>query len=91
VSYRAIDNIRCNGFKDAIIYFFRGVTVRAVWPIPLIVGTFLSALHQGSTVMAGAATWATWAKIGISYAVPFVVASAGYLRACSIQPTRPTD
>lgn len=46
---------------------------------------YISALHQGSTIISGNATWPTWAKVAIDYAVPFVVASTGYLRACTVE------
>ncbi len=62
------------------------MTVRAAGPVALVVGTILSAVNQGSTIVDGATTWVTWVRVGVNYCVPFVVASIGFLSACRLAP-----
>jgi hypothetical protein len=64
--------------------FCRGVTVRAAARTALVVGTLLSAVNQGAIVWSGEATLGTWARVAFNYAVPFVVASVGFLAACRV-------
>lgn len=45
----------------------------------LIVGTVLFAINHLDTVLRGAASTATWVKIGVTYLVPFTVANVGLL------------
>jgi len=66
--------------------FAHGVTVRTAGPVALVVGTFLSAVNQGSTVVEGATTWVTWMRVGVNYFVPFIVGSIGFLSACRASP-----
>jgi hypothetical protein len=47
----------------------------------MVVGTVLSAVNQGAVVLGGDANWATWVRIAVNYATPFLVASVGYLGA----------
>ncbi|ORB71162.1 hypothetical protein BST45_04075 [Mycobacterium shinjukuense] len=61
--------------------FLRGYTVRAASPIALVVGTLLSAVNQGPVIAGGRADMVTWLQVAFNYAVPFVVASLGYLSA----------
>ena len=42
-----------------------------------LVGTILFLINQADVVFAGQATAATWAKIGLSYLVPFFVSNYG--------------
>jgi hypothetical protein len=44
-----------------------------------IVGTVLFAINQLDVVLEGRASWVTWAKAGVTYLVPFVVANVGVL------------
>lgn len=60
--------------------------MRAAGPVALVVGTILSAVNQGSTIIEGAATGVTWVRVGVNYCVPFVVASIGFLSACRSAP-----
>jgi hypothetical protein len=68
--------------RECVFLFLRGVTVRTAGRVALVVGTILSAVNQGSTIVDGNATWVTWLRIGVNYCVPFVVASIGFLSAC---------
>jgi hypothetical protein len=55
--------------------------------VALVVGTILSAVNQGATIVDGTATWVTWVRVGVNYCVPFCVASIGFLAARRV----PTD
>jgi hypothetical protein len=47
--------------------------------IALLVGTILFCINQLDVVLTGHATPLVWAKICITYLVPFVVSNAGVL------------
>jgi hypothetical protein len=47
--------------------------------IALLVGTVLTAVNQGDVLLGGQWLPALWWKIPLTYAVPFVVATAGAL------------
>lgn len=66
---------------EAVALFLRGATATAAWPTALVVGTILSAVNQGDLIVTGAATLGTWLRVAFNYAVPFVVASIGFLSA----------
>ena len=74
--------------RQCIRLFVHGVTVRTAGPVALVVGTILSAVNQGSTIVDGTATWVTWIRVGVNYCVPFVVASIGFLSACRTPASR---
>jgi len=57
----------------------RGATVRTAIPVAVIVGTVLSIVNEGQVVAGGHAGATTWIRIGVNYAIPFVVASIGYV------------
>ena len=38
-----------------------------------------SAINEGAEIAAGSAGWLTWARVGLNFVVPFLVASYGYL------------
>ena len=71
---------------EGVRLFARGVTVRTAGRVALVVGTILSAVNQGSTIVDGTATWVTWVRVVVNYCVPFIVASIGYLSACWVPP-----
>jgi hypothetical protein len=50
--------------------------------VALIVGTILSAVNEGADIANGNFDVATIVRIGVNFAVPYVVASFGYLSAC---------
>jgi hypothetical protein len=66
--------------------FCRGATFRTAAPVAIIVGTVLSLVNQLQVVVDGDATWATWVRIVVNYAVPYAVASVGFLSACRARP-----
>jgi hypothetical protein len=70
--------------REAVALLLRGATAAAVWRVALAVGTVLSAANQGSVIVGGEATWATWARVAFNYLVPYVVASMGFLTACRV-------
>jgi hypothetical protein len=53
--------------------------LRRTVSIALIVGTILFAINQLDVVIRGDATTIVWAKVAITYVVPFAVANAGIL------------
>jgi len=72
---------------QAAALFLRGRTLRASTPVAAVVGTLLSSVNQGSVLLDGDATTATWIRVAFNYAVPFGVCSYGYLAA----RRRPSD
>jgi hypothetical protein len=48
-------------------------------PIALFVGTLLSLVNQGSVIVSGEYTAATWVRVLVNFLVPFCVSSAGFL------------
>ena len=61
--------------------FLRGVTVRAATPVALLVGSLLSVVNQGTTLVHQGLTDGVAAKVVVNYLTPFVVASIGFLTA----------
>jgi hypothetical protein len=53
--------------------------LRRTVTIALIVGTVLFAINQLDVVVRGDATTIVWAKVAITYLVPFAVSNAGIL------------
>jgi hypothetical protein len=47
-------------------------------PIALFVGTLLSLVNQGSVIVSGNPSAATWVRVVVNYVVPFCVSSAGF-------------
>ncbi|GAA4890443.1 nitrate/nitrite transporter NrtS [Pseudonocardia sp. C8] len=68
--------------RQAVGWFLKGRTVRTAAPTAAVVGTVLSAVNQGAVIAGGYATGITWVQVAVNYAVPFTVASIGYLCAC---------
>lgn len=64
---------------DAARLILRGVTYRTASRVSLVVGTILSTVNQGTVLVHGDATTATWIRIAVNFAVPYTVASIGYL------------
>lgn len=65
-----------------------GVTFPTASRVAAVVGTLLSVVNQGGVILAGDATVMTWARVLVNYAVPFTVASIGYL--APFRQRRPT-
>lgn len=49
-----------------------------------MVGCVLSAINEGTQIAAGHTGWETWARVGLNFVVPFLVASYGYLTAARV-------
>ena len=58
---------------------FRANNLRQTVAVALVVGTVLFVINQLDSVIAGRATAATWAKVVLTYLVPFCVANYGLL------------
>jgi len=56
-----------------------GRTRQVALPIALVVGTILLAVNQGAGLVAGDADMATVLRALANYAIPYVVASVGFL------------
>ena len=65
--------------RDAVVLIVQGVTYRTASRVALVVGTILSAVNQGTLIANGNAVATTWVRVAINYAVPYTVASIGYL------------
>lgn len=57
----------------------RGYTARTVAVVAAVVGTLLSAVNEGATIVSGRFDTATAVSVVTNYLVPFVVTSVGYL------------
>ena len=57
----------------------RADNLRRTLAVALVVGTILFVINQLDIVIAGRATAATWAKVALTYLVPFCVANYGLL------------
>ncbi len=72
------------GLRDALSIVAQPVNLRRTLKISLIVGTVLFAINQADVVMGGDATMLTWAKIGLTFVVPFVVSNLGVIHATRV-------
>jgi hypothetical protein len=72
---------RCSWTRpyQAVMLVVRGRTARTALPVAAVVGTVLSLVNQAQTVLNGTTTTGTWIRVAVNYAVPFIVASVGYL------------
>lgn len=68
--------------------FLRGATARTAGPTALTVGTILSVVNQGAVIADGHADGGTWVRVAVNYAVPFLVASLGFLSARRVPTPR---
>lgn len=50
-------------------------------PTAAVVGTLLSLINQGSVILAGDATTATWIRVLFNYLIPFTVSNIGFVSA----------
>jgi hypothetical protein len=67
--------------SEAVKLLLRGRTAGTAGPTSAVVGTVLSTVNQGHVILAGHATSLTWVQVVVNYAVPYIVASVGYLSA----------
>lgn len=72
--------------SQALALFLRGRTAGTAAPVAAVVGTVLSAVNQGDVLLAGAGGVVTWVRVAVNYAVPFCVASTGFLAARRAPP-----
>ncbi|MGH7214346.1 MAG: nitrate/nitrite transporter NrtS [Tepidisphaeraceae bacterium] len=70
MSVRAVVGIVCS----------RPALTRCV-PTALVVGTLLSAINQGTVILDGDATVATWVRVVFNYLIPFAVSNIGFVSA----------
>ncbi len=83
--------IQWSSYREAVGLVARGVTFRTGSRIAVVVGTLLTAINQGSVLVAGAETTMTWIRIGANYLIPFIVASIGYLSPLRVRPETPAS
>jgi hypothetical protein len=74
---------------DAVRLIMRGRTVRAAAPVAAVVGTLLSLVNEGSSLTSGTLIPVVLMRIAVNYAVPFLVASTGYLMATRLPKESP--
>jgi hypothetical protein len=65
--------------REAAVLILRGTTFPTASRIALVVGTLLSLVNQGQIIFGGDATTVTWVRVAVNFAVPYTVASLGYL------------
>jgi hypothetical protein len=65
--------------REALAICARREHLRSTLGIALVVGTVLMLINHLDTIVAGDATSTTWAKVGVTYLVPFTVANLGLL------------
>lgn len=77
--------------SQAVALFLRGRTAGTAAPVAAVVGTVLSAVNQGDVLLAGGGGVLTWVRVAVNYAVPFCVASIGFLAARRAPPAPTHD
>ena len=73
--------------RQAAVLVLRGHTAATAGPIAALVGTVLSAVNEGATIVAGHPGPVTWLRVATNYLIPFLVSSAGWLSACRLPAT----
>jgi hypothetical protein len=66
---------------SSLAYCLRREHLRRTLTISLVVGLLLTLINQGSVILGGDATVATWVRCGLNFLVPFCVSNAGLLSA----------
>jgi len=77
--------------RQALLLVLTGQTFRPAGPVAVVVGSIISAVNEGSDIVGGIVTAATIFRILVNFAVPYVVASLGYLIACKVSPPDSVD
>jgi hypothetical protein len=72
---------RWETYGEAATLCVRPSTLRRTIPIALVVGTLLTAINLGGTLLGGLATRATWARVVSNFLIPFVISTLGFLSA----------
>jgi hypothetical protein len=72
--------------RPTAFLILRGETLRYIWRIPLVVGTFLTLVNQSKHILDGPDV-ASLVAMGVNYVTPYVVSSLGFLtyRRCQLQ------
>jgi hypothetical protein len=65
-------------YGQAVRLFLRGATVATATRIALVVGTWLSLMNQGRSILDGDVPWL---KVALNFLTPFAVSSLGFLAA----------
>lgn len=83
--------VRCSWMRlhQAALLVVRGRTAGTALPVAVVVGTVLSLVNQGSVIVGGTTSSGTWIRVAVNYAVPFLVASVGYLSGRRRPPETP--
>jgi hypothetical protein len=66
-------------WREAIAVMGHPPHLRRTMAVAAMVGTALFAINQLDVVVGGAATATTWAKVALTYLVPFCVSNYGVL------------
>jgi cystathionine beta-lyase/cystathionine gamma-synthase len=64
---------------ELCVLIAKGVTFATASKIAAVVGILLTVVNQGSVIMSGDATLATWLRTAANFLIPYTVASIGYL------------
>jgi hypothetical protein len=72
---------RRSAVRYALAYVAERRHLRRTVPIAIVVGIILTAINQGSVIVGGHATAATWVRCALNFIVPFLVSNAGLLAA----------
>jgi hypothetical protein len=75
-----------SSWPQAVRLLVTGATFRPSFPVALVVGTLLCAVNQGADLAGGGLDVATLVRVAANYAIPYVVASIGYLSAHRTRP-----
>jgi hypothetical protein len=66
---------------SALRYCLQRHHLRRTATIAIVVGVLLTLINQGSIILSGDATPATWIRTALNFVVPFLVSNAGLLSA----------
>lgn len=73
------DPLAWRGPVTALGLVVRGRTARTAIPCSVLVGTVLTAVNQGQTIVSGPMGLSTIVRVVVNYAVPYLVSSWGCL------------
>ncbi len=85
------DGLSWDRRRDALILILRGVTFHTASRVALVVGTLLTVVNQGEVLLHGEQTAVTWVRVAFNYAIPYFVASIGYLAPLRRREPDPED
>ena len=67
------------GVAGVLRYCATPRNLRRTISIALLVGVLLTAINQGSVILAGHVDTMTWIRCGLNFLIPFLVSNAGLL------------